>query len=159
MKFDAEIVDLPERFVACVRHVGPYPEIGEAIGKIMQWAGPKGLLQFPRTDVLAVYRDSPDEVDASELRSDACITVPQGTQADGDVKTMTIPGGRFAVAHIEINPTEYGAAWDKLVGEWMPDNGCTSDCGRLCYELYLNDPEQHPDKKHIVDLCEPIVPA
>lgn len=26
----------------------------------------------------------------------------------------------------------------------------------LCYELYLNDPDQHPEKKHIVDVCEPV---
>jgi len=29
----------------------------------------------------------------------------------------------------------------------------------MCYELYLNDPKQHPEKKHIVDICEPIKKA
>jgi len=159
MKFEAEIVELPERFVACIRHIGPYPEIGKAIERIFQWAGPKGLIQFPKTQFLAVYHDSPDTVDASELRSDACLTVPPGTSADGEVKTMTIPGGKFAVAHVEIDASEYGAAWDKLVGEWMPEHGLASDSSRLCYELCLNDPDQHPEKKHIVDICEPIVSA
>jgi AraC family transcriptional regulator len=156
MKFEAQVRELPERFVACVRHVGPYAEIGKSIEKIFAWAGPKGLIQFPKTQVLAVYHDDPESVVASELRSDACITVPNGTKADGDVKTMTIPGGTFAVAHVEIDPSEYGAAWDKLVGEWMPENGCVPDTKRLCYELYLNDPDQHPQKKHVVDICEPI---
>ena len=159
MKFEARVKEMPERFVACVRHVGPYPEIGEAIGKIFAWAGPKGLAQSPNMEVLAVYHDSPEDVAAAELRSDACITVPGGTAAEGEVRTMIIPGGRFAVAHVEIDQSEYGAAWDKLIGEWMPENGCTPDPDRLCFELYLNDPEQHPEKKHIVDICEPMKSA
>lgn len=159
MKFEAEVKELPERFVACMRHVGPYPEIGKAIERIFQWAGPKGLIRFPKTQVLAVYHDDPSTVDASELRSDACLTVPEGTEADGEATTMKIPGGLFAVAHVEIDATEYGDAWDKLVGEWMPENGYTSDEGRLCYELYLNDHQQHPEKKFIVDICEPIKKA
>jgi len=156
MKFDAEVKELPERFVACIRHVGPYPEIGRAIQEIYQWAGPKGLIQIPQTQCLAVYHDDPKQVDVAELRSDACLTVPQGTEGDGKVNTMLIPGGLFAVAHVEIDVSEYGAAWDKLVGEWMPENGVESDTERMCYELYLNDPNQHPERKHIVDLCEPV---
>ena len=156
MKFEAGIKEQPDRFVATMRHVGPYPEIGKVFEKFMGWAGAKGLLQFPTTEMLAVYHDDPSTVDASKLRSDVCITVPKGTEVDGEVKTMTIPGGAFAVAHVEIDATEYGAAWDKLIGEWMPANGATADASRMCYELYLNDPEQHPEKKHIVDICEPV---
>lgn len=156
MKFEAQVKELPERHVACVRHVGPYPEIGKAFEKLYQWAGPKGLIQFPQTQSLAVYYDGPEQVDASKLRSDACLTVPEGTLEDGDAQIMKVPGGLFAVAHVEIDPSEYGAAWDKLVGEWMPEQGLVPDEGRLCYELYLNDPDQHPEKKHIVDICEPV---
>jgi AraC family transcriptional regulator len=59
---------------------------------------------------------------------------------------------------VEIDSDEYAAAWDRMLGKWMPENGVESDvvAGRLCYELYLNDPEQHPEKKHIVDICEPV---
>jgi len=158
MKFEASIKDLPERHVACIRHVGPYPKIGEAIERLFAWAEPRGLIRFPETAVLAVYHDSPEEVDTSDLRSDACITVPEGTPVDGDVKRMTIPGGVFAVAHVEIDASEYGEAWDKLIGEWMPESEYEPDVPseRLCYELYLNDPDQHPEKKHIVDICEPV---
>jgi len=158
MKFEAQIREMPELNVACIRHVGPYPNIGQAIEKIFAWAGPKGLIQLPKTQCLAVYHDDPKTVDAGELRSDACLTVPKGTAVDGDVMTTKIPGGTFAVAHVEIDSTEYGDAWDKLVGEWIPESGYEVDypSDRLCYELYLNDPAQHPEKKHIVDICEPV---
>ena len=158
MEFEAKIKQMPEQNVACIRHVGPYPQIGKAIEKILAWAGPKGLIQFPRTRLLSVYHDNPKTVDTGELRSDACLTVPEGTTVDGDIKTTKIPGGTFAVAHVEIDSTEYGDAWDKLIGEWIPESRYEVDypSDRLCYELYLNNPEQHPEKKHIVDLCEPV---
>ncbi len=156
MKFSAEVKELPERNVACIRHVGPYPKIGETIEKIFAWAGPKGLIQFPKTELLAVYYDNPETVAQADLRSDACITVPEGTQPDGEACAMKIPGGVFAVAHVEIDVSEYGEAWDRLVGEWIPENGYVPDDSRLCYELYLNDPDEHPEKKHIVDICEPV---
>jgi AraC family transcriptional regulator len=156
MKFSAEVKQLPERNVACVRHVGPYNQIGKAIERIFAWAGPKGLVRFPDTQCLAVYHDDPETVNATELRSDACIAVPKGTPVDGEVNALLIPGGLFAVAHVEIDAAEYGDAWDRLVGEWIPQNGCVSDSSRLCYELYLNDPAEHPQRKHVVDICEPV---
>ena len=155
MKFEAQMKEQPERFVAYMRHVGPYSELGNAWGKFMGLVGAKGLLQSPTIETLAVYYDNPKTVDESQLRTDLCITVPVGTEVDGEIKTMTIPGGKFSVAHVEIDVTEYGAAWDKLLGEWMPANGATPDASRMCYELYLNDCDKHPEKKHIVDICEP----
>jgi AraC family transcriptional regulator len=158
MKFEAQVKQLPERNVAYVRHIGPYPQIGEAVQRILIWGRKNGLVQFPGTHVLGIYHDDPQEIDASKLRSDACITVPEGTKDDGEVKTRKVPGGLFAVAHVEIGHSEYGAAWDRLVGEWMPQNGYEPDypSDRLCYELYLNDPAEHPQKKHVVDICEPV---
>jgi len=28
----------------------------------------------------------------------------------------------------------------------------------MCYEVYLNDHETHPERKFILDICEPIRP-
>jgi len=104
-----------------------------------------------------IYHDNPDVTTIDKLRADACITVPEGTKVKRDIGTMTVPGGLFAVAYVEIDPTQYGEAWDRLVGEWMPQSGYQLD-DRMCYELYLNDSEKHPEGKHIVEICEPIRP-
>jgi AraC family transcriptional regulator len=152
-----EVQDLPELHVAYVRHIGPYHQIGQAFGRLMRWAGPRGLLKFPETRSLAVYRDSPDVTDERKLRSDACITVPEGTKVDGEVGLMTIPGGTFVVGRYEIGADQFGQAWDALMGGWLPDSGYQPD-DRMCYEVYLNDPDQHPQKKFIIDICEPIKP-
>lgn len=152
-----EVKELPELLVAYVRHIGPYHLIGEAFGRLMRWAGPRGLLRFPETKSLAVYRDSPDTTEKEKLRSDACITVPEGTKVDGEVGLMRIPGGTFAVGRFEIAGNQFGEAWDALMGGWLPGSGYQPD-DRMCYEVYLNDHEQHPQKKFIIDICEPVKP-
>jgi AraC family transcriptional regulator len=157
MVLRVDVRALPELYVAYVRHVGRYNEIGAAFKRLMRWAGPRRLLRFPETKVLAIYHDNPDVTPVDQLRAEACVTVPEGTRTKRDIGTMTVPGGLFAVAYVEIDPTQYGEAWDRLIGEWMPQSGYQPD-DRMCYELYLNDPEKHPEGKHIVEICEPIRP-
>jgi AraC family transcriptional regulator len=157
MQVSYEVKELPARHVAYLRHVGPYNEVGEAFGRLFQWAGARGLLRFPATESLAVYHDDPESTDVAQLRSDACITVPPDTAVDGDIQLMDIPGGLFAVGHFEIEMGEFKAAWDKVVAEFIPASGYAPD-DRPCYEQYLNDPATHPEHKWLVDICEPVRP-
>jgi len=117
----------------------------------------RGLVRFPQTKALAVYHDNPEITEADKLRSSACLTVPAGTKGEGEIGTMAIPGGLFAVAHAEIAPDEFGAAWTALMGGWLPESGYQPD-DRLCYEVYLNDPKEHPAGKFIIEICEPVKP-
>ncbi len=157
MVFHVEVRDVSERHVAYLRHVGPYDEIGRSFARLMHWAGPRRLLRFPETKVLAIYHDHPGVTPVDRLRADACITVPEGTRPHRDIGTMTVAGGRFAVGYAEIAATQYGEAWDRLYADWMPESGYQPD-DRSCYELYLNDPGAHPEAKHIVEIHQPIRP-
>jgi AraC family transcriptional regulator len=123
----------------------------------MKWAGPRGLLRFPETQVLSVYHDDPKITDEDKLRTSACITVPKDTPVEGAIGKMIIPGGKFAVARFEIAGDEFESAWNVLMGDWMPQSGYQPD-DRLCYELNHNDPKEHPNHKHIVDICVPVRP-
>lgn len=156
LEYTVELCDLPARHVAYIRHIGNYSGIGEAFERLSRWAGPRGLFG-PNTAVLAIYHDDPDTTPAGKLRSSACLTVPEGTAVDGDVGLMDVPGGKFAVGHFELAQDEFGAAWNALMGEWLPTSGWQPD-DRMCYELYLNEHEQHPEKKFIVDICQPVKP-
>jgi len=155
-----EVKDMPDLHVAYVRHTGPY-QGEEALfqrlfEKLMMWAGPRELLQ-PETQMLCAYHDDPDVTSADKLRTSVCITIPEGTPVDGEIGEMLIPGGRFAVARFELLPHEYQLAWDTLFGSWLPQSGYQPD-DRLCYELYQPPPEQHPEGKHVVDICIPVKP-
>lgn len=156
MVFRVEVREEPERHVAYIRHVGDYSRIGKTFGKLARWAGPRRLFRAD-TKMLTVYHDNPDVTPIDKLRSDACITVPEGTKVKRDIGFMTLPGGTYAVAYVEIEATQYGEAWDRLFSDWLPESGYQPD-DRPCYEIYLNDPQKHSKKKHIVEICEPIRP-
>jgi len=158
---NVEVKDMPELHVGYIRHIGPYKGDQELFGrlfnKLMAWAGPRGLLRFPETQVITIYHDNPDITDESRLRTDACITVPEDTQVEGEIGKAKIPAGKYAVAHFEITPDQYQDAWNAVYGGWLPDSGYQPEDGP-CYELYLNDPKQHPEGKHVVDICVPVKP-
>ncbi len=147
--------------VAYVRHVGPYAgqeQLFEGLfGKLMGWAGPRGLLAQPDLKCLCVYHDNPEVTAEEKLRVSVCATVPEGTPVDGEIGTMKVPGGKFAVARFEISADQYGDAWNALMGGWMPESGYQPD-DRLCFELAVNNPKEHPECKHIVDICVPVRP-
>jgi AraC family transcriptional regulator len=157
MVFRVEVRVEPARHVAYIRHVGDYSEIGRAFKRLARWAGPRGIFSNPETRMLSIYYDSPDVTPTGKLRSDACITVPEGTKVKRDIGLMSLPGGTYAAAYVEINESQYGEAWDRLFSDWLPESGYQPD-DRPCYELYLNDPRKHPEKKHILEICEPIRP-
>ena len=158
---NVEIKDMAELHVAYIRHIGPYKGDQELFGrlfnKLMAWAGPRGLLHFPETKVMTIYHDNPDITDENRLRTDACITVPEDTQVEGEIGKVKIPAGKYAVAHFEITPDQYQDAWNAVYGGWLPESGYQPEDGP-CYELYLNDPKQHPEGKHIVNICLPVKP-
>ena len=160
-QIQVEVKEMPELNVAYVRHIGPYKgdsELFESLfNKLMKWAGPRGLLRFPETQVLTVYHDDPKITDEDKLRTSACITVPKDTPVEGEISKMAIPGGKFAVARFEIAADEFESAWNMLMGGWMPESGYQPD-DRLCYELNHNDPKEHADHKHVVDICVPVRP-
>ncbi|MBN1422920.1 AraC family transcriptional regulator [Candidatus Fermentibacteria bacterium] len=159
---NVEVKEMPEFTVAYVRHVGPYAGdsalFERLFTRLFQWAGARDLLGRPDMRAMSVYHDDPEVTPEDKLRVSVCITVPPDTAVDGEIGRMTIPGGKFAVGHFVLSgSSEYGEAWNALMGGWLPESGYQPD-DRLCYELYLNDPSHDPEGKHIVDICMPVKP-
>ena len=158
---DVVVRNQPEMTVAYVRHIGPYKgdeKLFEGLySKLMTWAGARGLLAQPDLKCLQIYHDNPEITDESNLRLDVCISVPEDTTVEGEIGKMTVPGGKFAAARFEITPDQYQQAWDYVFATWLPDSGYQPD-DRPPYELCLNDPREHPEHKHIVEICIPVRP-
>lgn len=146
--------------VAYVRHVGPYAGdqalFLRLFRQVSTWAGARGLIG-PKTMWMAVYHDNPEITAAEQLRVSVCLSVPEGTKGSGEVNTMEIAAGAYAKALFELDKTQFGAAWAWVCGEWLPSSGYAPD-DRLCLENYLNDPEQHPEKKMVVEIWIPVRP-
>jgi AraC family transcriptional regulator len=62
------------------------------------------------------------------------------------------------VAHFELSPHEYSDAWNAVYGGWLPASGFAPD-DRPAFELMGGKPEDHPEGKHVVDICVPVRPA
>jgi AraC family transcriptional regulator len=156
-----EVKDWPETHLAYIRHVGPYQGDGalfeKLFGRLMQWAGPRNLLNFPETKMMSVYHDDPKLTDDDKLRLTVAITVPEGTAVDGEIGYMTLPAGKHAIARFELLEDEYAQAWEAIYKGWLPESGY-QPADSPAFELYHNSPDQHPEGRHIVDICVPVVP-
>ncbi|MCP4573459.1 MAG: AraC family transcriptional regulator [bacterium] len=151
---NATVKEMPEHHVAYVRRLGPYGKetCGAAFGALMQWAGPRG---FAATGtMLGVYWDNPEITPPEKCRVDACITVPEGTQPEGEVALQTIAGGPYAVCGFEIVGDSFQQAWEDAFG-WLIENG-QACADSPCYELYHNDGSRDPDGRWELDICIPL---
>ena len=157
-KMNVEVREQPAYYVAYARNLGPYGAEGSAAawGRLMQWAGPRGLAMMG-AKMFGLCWDSPELTPPEKVRYDACIQIPPETKTEGDIGTQTIPGGKVAVYHTEVTSTEFGEAWNRMMCEWLPQSGFQPD-DRPCYEVYYNHADMHPEKKWIVDICVPVKP-
>ncbi len=158
---NVKVEETEDRHVAYVRHVGPYAGdvelFGNLFGKLCTWAGPRGLLAGEDVQMLTLYHDDPEITDEEKLRISVCVTVPEDTEVDGEIGKMAMPGGATAVARFELDADQYAQAWGSVYGGWLPKSGYQPD-DRPAYERCLNNPEEHPEKKHVVEICVPVRP-
>jgi AraC family transcriptional regulator len=117
-------------------------EIGKAFEQVSIYAGTRGLIG-PETHMFGVYYDDPNAVPAADLRSEACLTVPPGTDIAAPAHALTIAGGRYVTA-LHTGPyAELEKAYQWLFGAWLPTSGHEPD-DRPSLEEYLNDPRTLP---------------
>ena len=159
IKNNPEIKELGGKTVAYVPFKGNYLNnskvFKDLIEKLYEWAGPKGLIT-PDSILLSSYQDDCKITPLDELKLEVCMTIKEDVEVEGDVKKKVLPGGKYVVMHAELKGAEeYGPAWDKLV-EWIKENNLKIDLSRPSYEIYLNNPEEHPEKHHIVDVCRSV---
>ncbi|GAL87263.1 hypothetical protein MYP_4493 [Sporocytophaga myxococcoides] len=152
-----EIKDLSELHVVYIRNLSIHMHDSETFGKmieaLLKWALPKGLVNFPETKVLTVYRSNPN--DKGIIQADVCLTVPDEIEGEGIIGKTILTGGKYAVIHKEATLAECFTTWDYVFKEWFPSNGYQPD-NRNFYINHLNEPEKHPQKLHIFDMCIPI---
>jgi AraC family transcriptional regulator len=140
--------------VACVRHVGPYAACEPAWQKLCGWAGQKGLLG-PDTLAIGISYDEPSSTPAELLRFDACVSVPDSVQGEGEVGIKIIPGGKYAVAVHVGSYSGLEQAYKELYGGWLPEQGLKPR-DEPAFEIYRNDPSFTPAEKLITEICVPL---
>jgi AraC family transcriptional regulator len=138
--FRVESIVLPELRVATIWHRGDYQLTSKAFERLMTIVATTGLLT-PTTRTIGIYHDDPVSVPQNELRSTACISVPDEWTPSGELAEARIEGGRYARI-VHTGPyTELRMAYDWLYQTWLPQSG-EEPRNLPCLEEYLNDPRQ-----------------
>ncbi len=148
-----EVKTLPAKTLAYLRYVGPYAGdaelFGRLWGKFAAWAGPRGLMGAPGSEMICIYHDDPGITDDEKLRTSLGVTVAPGTETSGEINLLEIPAGQYVCARFELDPSLYAAAWNTVVGAWLPKSGY-QPAELPAYECYLSPPGE--DGKHWVEI-------
>ncbi|MHC4618810.1 MAG: AraC family transcriptional regulator [Planctomycetota bacterium] len=151
---DVKIERLEAMRVAFVRHVGPYSEAGEAWGKLCGRLGAEGMLGAEARFV-GVCHDDPEVTPPEKIRYDACVTVSDDFEPEGEIGVQTIGGGEYAVVTHAGPYEKLGQTYAKLYGQWLPQSG-RGPRSEPCLEFYLNDPEGTEPEELLTDIYAPL---
>jgi AraC family transcriptional regulator len=154
---DVKIERIKPMRVAFVRHTGPYDQVGETWGRLCAWAGPRGLLG-PQTVFFGMCYDDPMVTPPDKIRYDACVTVGEGTQPEGDVGVQEIGAGDYAVTTHRGPYDKLGETYARLCGEWLPGSG-RELASSPSIEMYRNSPQDTAPEDLVTDVYLPLEPA
>jgi AraC family transcriptional regulator len=138
--YQVEIQYLPRLRVAMIEHRGEYQLASNAFERLITIEATTGLLTRD-TRTIGIFHDDPESVPQANLRSAACITVPDEWTPSGELTEAYVEGGRYARI-IHAGPyTELKMAYDWLYQTWLPTSA-DEPRNLPCIEEYLNDPRQ-----------------
>jgi AraC family transcriptional regulator len=102
---------------------------------------------------MSSYQDDPSITPLDELKLELCMSISDGSEVDGDIQKQVLPVGKYVVMDTELDESqEYGPAWNTAF-HWMEKNNCEADMSRSSYPICSHNPEEHPEKHHILDIC------
>jgi AraC family transcriptional regulator len=124
--------------VVFLRHVGPYDKVGATWGRLMSWAGPRGLLG-PGMKMIGLCHDDPEVTPPDKLRYDAAVAVSRPVRPEGEFGVLELPGGKYAVATHKGPHDTLGRTYAGIYGGWLPKSGYDLR-DSPAFEEYLNSP-------------------
>ncbi len=149
-----EITEMETMMVAYTKHVGPYNECGKAWEKLCTWAGPRGLLR-PNSKFIGLCYDDPEITSSEKIRYDACISIDEKIEVEGEIGLQTIDSGSYAMT-THLGPyEELSKTYAQLCGQWVPQNGYEI-ASKPSIEIYLNSPEDTEPEDLITDIHVPL---
>lgn len=150
------LMEMPTYRVAYERVVGSYGlDTSEAAFKnLLKWAYRK--FSVDTTIAIGIVWDNPEVTNPEQCRHDACITIPDHIVPKGNIGQQEITGGRYVVGHCEVsNYRELEQAYEEIFGRWFPLSDYVP-ADKAAYEIYLNNPANHPRGNLLIDICIPV---
>jgi len=152
--YDATIREISPVRVMTLAHRGDYQTIPITFQRLSTIAAGQGIYG-PRTRVFAIYYDDPSFTPRDELRSKACISVPDAWTPAGDLQFDEIRGGRYVVT-LHVGPyAELRRRYTWLYGTWLPRSG-EEAADAPSIEEYLNDARIVPPTELRTEIWVPL---
>ncbi len=133
------VKELQPMRIIFLRHVGPYSQVGATWGRLMSWAGPRGLLG-PGMKMIGIVHDDPDVTPQDKIRYDAAVVISRPVEPEGEIGTMELPGGKYAVVTHKGPYDGLGKTYQQVYGNWLPKSGHELR-DTPAFEQYLNSPQ------------------
>lgn len=159
-----DVRSMPEIPIAYIRHHGGYNPLDTQLfqslfSRLISWAVPRNLFNPPLTKAMTIFSSGhPDTTAPDHLSVDVAISIEKQIAVDGEVGKRVVPGGQYAVLSlVDASMEDCGEAWNNLFNVWLPSSGYQPGEGAY-YINHLNDPEQHPQKLHTIEMYLPVKP-
>jgi len=148
-----EIKQVSELHFATLTQVG-VQGLQNAFLRLIDWAGPKGLLVKSELKMGTVFYDSFKVTAPDKVRMKACLLTKSAISNDGEIEAVTFVAQKCIVARFEIGVDEFEKSWTSVF-MWVNENGY-SKADKQPFEIYHNNFNEHPENKCIVDMYIPI---
>jgi AraC family transcriptional regulator len=140
--------------VVALPHRGDYHQIGTTFEQLSAIAAALNLFA-PSTRSFGIYYDDPSATPPKALRSDACLTAPEGWSPTGRLESREIRGGRYAVI-LHVGPyAELERTYKWVYGTWLAQSGEELADAPLVEE-YLNDARTVPPPELRTEIWLPL---
>lgn len=148
----ANLVELPERYVAYVRHLGYGRSIRSAWQILKAWANTE---QRDFSQQFGLHHSNPAWVELAKCRYVACLAIDKPIYHRGVVNSLTIPGGLHAVFKLEGKYGELLPQLSNILERWLPASGFKMQ-STPAYVHYHKNHFLSPDERFELDFCLPL---
>jgi len=149
---NCELLELPPRHVAYVRHQGYDRSIKAAWQTLKAWSNEQDR-DFSQQ--FGLHHSNPAWVELKHCRYVACLAIDSPIQRRGVVNSMTIPGGLYAVFKLEGKYGELLPQLSNIWQRWLPNSGFKM-LSTPSYVHYHQNQFLSEDEKYQLDFCLPI---
>ena len=151
------LIDMPPTPVAYHRHTGPYgePVLAFWMDRVAPWMAENDLFGRIR---YGIAHDDPTIGEPATCRYDAAVSADAGEVLSGQPMRTVLPGGRYACSRFQGTVTEIDAAWQRLLGGWLPASGLQVDARPLLEHYPLDAGFDAVTGVFDCQLCVPVKP-
>jgi effector-binding domain-containing protein len=151
MSYKCELIERTAQPALSIRTRGAVQDLpailGRSLGAIGAYLGRMG--QMPSGAPYVAYHNE----DMQNLDLEIGFPVAKKMPGQGEIQAAEIPGGK-AAACLHVGPYDKVKPAYEALGQFMQSQGYQGT--GVCYEIYLNDPQQTPPEKLQTQILFPI---